>query len=324
MKTDTSRKIIEFIAKNKFTTAKEIIAFFNYTPAAIHRHLSKLIKNGELKKVGKPPKVFYSINQHKSQKKELEINHKTKNIIEKTFLKITPSGEKKEGWDGFLYWCNKKNENPLKTAKEYINTLKKYEAHKTDGLISGMHKFKETFNSVYLDEVFYLDFYSIVRFGKTKLGQQLLYGKQSGNRKLINEIINTIKPKIDDIIEKYKIDGVGFVPWTIDRKVQFMRELNNGLKLNLRKINIDKIKNEIPVPQKSLSKKNDRIENARNTMIVNEKGRYKNILLIDDAVGSGATLNEIAKQIKENKIATKVIGLAITGSFKDFEVISEV
>jgi hypothetical protein len=41
-------------------------------------------------------------------------------------------------------------------------------------------------------------------------------------------------------------------------------------------------------------------------------------------VGSGATLNETATQIKQKGIAKKVIGLSITGSFKGFDVISEV
>jgi len=48
-------------------------------------------------------------------------------------------------------------------------------------------------------------------------------------------------------------------------------------------------------------------------------------LLIDDAIGSGATLNEIALQIKNRGIVNgKIIGLAITGSIKGFDVISEV
>ena len=52
---------------------------------------------------------------------------------------------------------------------------------------------------------------------------------------------------------------------------------------------------------------------------------YNNILLIDDAVGSGSTINETAKKIKQKGICKgRVIGLAITGSFKGFDVISEV
>ena len=48
------------------------------------------------------------------------------------------------------------------------------------------------------------------------------------------------------------------------------------------------------------------------------------MLLIDDALGSGATLNETAQKIKSQRLAETVIGLAITGSFSGFEIISEV
>jgi predicted amidophosphoribosyltransferase len=74
-----------------------------------------------------------------------------------------------------------------------------------------------------------------------------------------------------------------------------------------------------------LNKLDDRIENARNTLIVEDNEQCENILLIDDAVGSGATLNETAAQIKSKKICRgKIIALAITGSFKGFDVISEI
>ena len=140
----------------------------------------------------------------------------------------------------------------------------------------------------------------------------------------MRELSDDIKPRIDEMIKKHKIDGIGFIPPTVKREVQFMRELEKNLKEKLRRVSIVKVKSEIMVPQKTLTKLNDRIENARNTIIVDERGSFENILLIDDAVGSGATLNETALQIKQKKIAKNVIGLAITGSFKGFDVISEV
>ena len=85
------------------------------------------------------------------------------------------------------------------------------------------------------------------------------------------------------------------------------------------------IKTEIIVPQKTLSKLEDRVENAKKTIIVGDKKGYRNVLLIDDAVGSGATMNETAKQVRNKQLVTgDIIGLAITGSFKGFDVISEV
>ena len=86
-----------------------------------------------------------------------------------------------------------------------------------------------------------------------------------------------------------------------------------------------KTQNDVAVPQKSLSKLEDRIANARNSIFVSDERKFNNVLLIDDAVGSGATLNETAKKIKERGLCTgKIIGLALTGSFKGFDVINEV
>ena len=104
-----------------------------------------------------------------------------------------------------------------------------------------------------------------------------------------------------------------------------MKELENNLSLPLRTLGVTKIKTEIIVSQKTLSKLEDRIENARKTIIVNEHNKYKNVLLIDDAVGSGATMNETAKQIKNKGLVSgQILGLAVTGSFKGFDIISEV
>jgi predicted amidophosphoribosyltransferase len=78
------------------------------------------------------------------------------------------------------------------------------------------------------------------------------------------------------------------------------------------------------VPQKTLTKLEDRVENAKNTIVVDDTHTYDILLLIDDALGSGSTLNETAQKVKKQGLAKTIIGLAITGSFSGFEVISEV
>lgn len=89
-------------------------------------------------------------------------------------------------------------------------------------------------------------------------------------------------------------------------------------------IEIKKLSGLIPVPQKSLAKLDERIRNAENTFAVTDQRKFKTIILIDDAVGSGATLNQITGKIKNKKVAKKIIGLAIVGSFKGFDVITDV
>ncbi len=78
--------------------------------------------------------------------------------------------------------------------------------------------------------------------------------------------------------------------------------------------------------QKSLKTGAQRIQNAENTIHIwlDEKS-YKRVLLIDDFVGSGATLNTTAKKLKVRGIANSIIGLAIVGNLDmNYEVINEI
>lgn len=325
MKTDTYKRIIEYVAGQGQATAKELVDYLEISPQAVFKQLKSLIQKKSLSKSGRPPKVYYHIAKKQIPEEKVEIDSSLRKAIDEHFLQITPSGEAKEGVEGFVYWCNKFKLPIHKTAAEYANTLKIYAAHKVDNLIDGMNKMKKTFDMVYMDKLFYLDFYAIERFGKTKLGQYLLYAKQSQSRQQINALIKAIKPRIDRIVRRYNIDGVGFIPPTVKREIQFMKELQKQLKLKPKTIPITKVKTQIIVPQKTLNKLDDRIENAKNTIVVDDNGQYKNILLIDDAVGSGATLNETAAKIKMKKLVRgKIVGLAITGSYKGFDVISEI
>jgi len=325
MKNNTSTLIIEYLTKNHQSTGKELSDYLGISRQALFLHLTRLLSNEQLYKIGKPPKVYYLLKtKGKTPNQDLVIDRNIQNIIEDRFMVITPAGERLEGWNAFQYWCEKTEKNVPKTAIEYIKTLQKYDVYKKDGLIDGMTKIRSTFSNVYLDKLYYLDFYSIERFGKTKLGQLLLYAKQSQNKTLIKELVLNIKPQIERLIKKYKVDCIGFIPPTVKREIQFMKELERYLNNNLPTLGIVKIKTEIAVPQKTLSKLEDRVENARRTIIVEEKREFNSILLVDDAVGSGSTLNETAAQFKKLSNKINIIGLAITGSFKGFDIISEV
>ena len=324
MEIKTSQRIIEYIEEKGQASGNELADYLNITTRAVRKQLNSLLSEKILYKIGKPPKVFYLLSENKKKNIEIKIDLKSKKIIEDNFLLITPSGERKEGVEAFIDWCQKLNEPIEKTIKEYVQSFKKYNEYKKSGLIDGSYKLKHTFKEVFLDKTLYLDFYSIERFGKTKLGQLLLYAKQSQNQNLISELVERIKPQIFSLIKKYKIEAVGFIPPTVKREVQLMKEIEKKLGLTLPTISLVKIKTTVTVPQKTLNKLDDRIENAKNTIILDDNRQYKKILLIDDALGSGATLNETAKKIKQQNPTCKIIGLAITGSFSGFEVISEV
>lgn len=322
----TSEKILGFIEDRNQATGHELADFLDITTRAVRKQLSNLVGKNKIYKVGRSPKVFYLLRDQRSDVDIHEqVDSKTRVIIDANFMNITPDGEKQEGFEGFVNWCHKRKDPVEKTAREYVATIKKYSLYKKDGLIEGMYKMKKTFpKDVALDALFYLDFYSIERFGKTKLGQLLLYAKQSQSKSLIKELVTQIRPQIESMIKNRKVDAVGFIPPTVKREVQLMKEIEKQLHLSVAIIPITKIKTPVMVPQKTLNKLEDRIENAKKTIFVEGSKRFKTVLLIDDALGSGATLNETAKKLKSQKMADTIIGLAITGSFSGFEVISEV
>jgi len=102
--------------------------------------------------------------------------------------------------------------------------------------------------------------------------------------------------------------------------------LRSNLNLKMDELIATKVVGSTRIAQKTLRKLEDRIINAKETIAVDPRKKIKsNVLIIDDAVGSGATLNEVAKKIK--KISSKnikVVGYSVVGSFKGFDVISEV
>ncbi|MFH1244555.1 MAG: HTH domain-containing protein [bacterium] len=325
MRTDTGERIVKILTEKGRVTAKELVDLLHISRQGLYLQIAKLRRAGQIAKIGKSPRVYYFIPDVREQKKEFVLDEKIVDFVNERYLYVSPLGEKLAGMEGFEEWCRKTGQEVGKTAREYMLTQQKYDKWISGGVISGLDKLKKTFPIVYLDKLYYLDFYSIERFGKTKLGQLLLYAKQSQSREIIAELVESVRGKVGLVINKHQIDGVEFVPPTVRREMQLMSELERGLRLPLRLIKIRKIRSELMVPQKTLKSLADRVENAAKTMVAENGGSYNNVLLIDDAVGSGATLNETAKQLRQQGVVQgKIIGLAIVGSYKGFDVISEV
>lgn len=326
---NVKNEIIALFEQKIELSVNTIVSELNISNQYVHRILKQLVESNAIEKIGLPPKTIY-------RKKEVQnFNDFTKANISKdkelflnnNFILITEIGQLLEGVAAFENWCQKRKLPLEKTIDEFILTKDKYNQYvDKNGLISGLEKLKNTkgYDIIFLDELLYLDFYAIERFGKTRLGTILHYAKQGQNKMLMKILIEEIKQKIDVIISEYNIDAVAFVPATIKRETQLMKFLANGLKINLPVIEIIKTGGIIPVPQKSLNKLEERINNAENTFIIKGNVSYKNLLLIDDAVGSGSTLNQISGKIKRKELAKNIIGLAIVGSYKGFDVITDV
>lgn len=294
----------------------------------LHRILKRLLDDGYVEKIGSAPKVFYRIKKRESSAKtDTHLSNEQIEFLDEYFLLITEKGERLAGSEAMKVWCQKQKLPFEKTTDEFIITRKKYLQYiDATGLINGTDKIRNTkgFENMMLDKMYYCDFYAIERFGKTKLGTLLHFAKQGQNRKLMQEIISLTKSKIESLIKEKKVDAVGYIPPTIKRQLQFMSVLQKGYNLSLPHLSILKVSGEIPVPQKALGKINERIDNARSSIVIRENRLFNHVLLLDDAVGSGATIHETAAKLLLKGICKKVTGLAITGSFKGFDVIQEV
>lgn len=331
MPNTVKENIKKLFQENSELTVREIVDKLQVSKQMVHLVLKKMVDDEMLEKLGQPPKTVYRIKQ----KKRFEISEndydfltpEEKSYLNDNFIVIDDLGNERVGVDAFMYWCLQRNLPFEKMVKDFISLKQSHQKYyNSSSNIDGMQKIKNTkeYDRIYLDGLFYLDFYAIERFGKTKLGTQLHFAKQGQNKMLMKEMMTEVSARIKNFISEQKADAVGFVPPTIRREIQLMKFVENFLQIPLPVIEIKKIGGIIPIPQKSLSKMTERIQNADNTFMITDKHNYKKVVLIDDAVGSGATLNQIARKIKMKKVAEKVVGLAIVGSFKGFDVITDV
>lgn len=330
MITDTRHKIIFYIKQNKQVRVHDLVKVLGISNVAVHKQLKGLIENGVLRKVGRPPTVFYVLDEQRISV-VAEISDEVREKIDSNYLYISPRGELLYGFEGFRRWSEttKQEKRVVNLASEYFKTLEDMRKYITpNGWVDATEKLKNTFRAeTKVDKLLYADFYSLPKFGKTKLGQLVLYSKQSQKRELMGELGNKMKPLIEKIVRHFSINAVAFIPPTIPRKLQFMSEFVSYLDLSMPVIELVKVAGEVAVAQKTLSSLEERITNARETIYLKHiaENLYPNVLLIDDAVGSGSSFNETAKKLKGVGIGrNKIIAFAIIGSFKGFDVIREV
>lgn len=324
-------RILHLFQTSKELTVKEIVDKIPVSKQMVHIVLKQLMENKTVEKLGRAPKTVYRLIEAPRVKAVAavvpEISEKDRQFLKRNFLAVTETGNLLEGIEAFDNWCKQRALPVLKTLSEFIDTKKKYAPYyDVRGYVNGLDKLKNTkgYETIWLDDLYYLDFYAIERFGKTRLGVLLHYAKQGQNKYLMEIMMKEIAERIRSFVSTHDADAIGFVPPTIRREVQIMKYIQTRLNIALPVIDIKKLSGIIPVPQKSLSKLDERIRNAENTFAVTDQRKFKNIVLIDDAVGSGSTLNQVAGKIKNKEVAKNVIGLAIVGSFKGFDVITDV
>lgn len=298
----------------------------------IHKYIKVLVEQGELTKSWVWPRVFYQLADHNvsDQKEDVSVpifDYATKNLLDDIFLKFSPTGEKMLGATWLAQWCKKRDLDPKEKATAYINIYKHIQSLRDDcGLLDATDAFEKNVDTYHMTATYYADQYKWMDFGRGKLAELTFYGKQSQSRTLIDESVGLFVDKITCFVRQRHIDAIAFVPPSISRQQQLLYIINTHIDQTIPRIHIEKFyTGDTKIPQKSLKKRADRIENAQKTIYVRDETtkNYKTVLLIDDFVGSGATLNETAKKLKQEGV-DKVIGFAIVGNMDlKYEVINE-
>lgn len=328
------KKIEDLFVKNELLWASEISNILWLSRTIVHIALKELVIEKKIKKIGKWPRVRYKslIVLYNNEQTESDIynpDFKTQKLLWEIFYKFTPNWEILKWFDWIKKWCYFRKLDLEEKIENYIKINTHVESLQDScWLLLAWDTFWKHFEKVYLDEVYYSDQYKRMEFGRGKLAEKTFYAKQSQRKDLIQDVNDEIFLKLNCIIKNNNFDAIAITPWSIDRTNQLLWLLKNKLEiLNLPFIKIIKYyPNNITIPQKSLKTREQRIENAKNTIFVNDKDikKYNNVFLIDDFVGSGSTLNETAKKLKE-KWVQKVVWFAYVWNMNlSYEVINEI
>jgi hypothetical protein len=320
---NTLNRIIQLLKDQPNSRPGTIAESIGVSRQYIQRVLSD---NNELFIVaGTGPNRFYRLANGKSQSTDIQSDIPESIILEQHFYSLDPLGNEMIGSAGFRKWCSDRGFDYASKAKEYSGVINKYYGKNKKKIYDFTSKMEATFaNDLQVSKIWASDFYSFEIFGKTKLGTKVLIAKQSSDPATIKELVAVLYESIKYIMKTTPIDALAFVSPTIQRQNQLMTSLDQQLKIDLPRLKVMKVGARILIPQKTLKSLKDRILNAEQTFAVESDGSYKNVLIIDDALGSGATINEIARQIKQKGYAKKCYGLALVASPSGYEVVNEV
>lgn len=298
----------------------------------IHRYLNVLVEQKKVEKIWSSPRTVYrTLGETTPQTKDqidFSINYQDAQILENEFFKLSSVGEKLIGKDWFAVRCHTRELDPQQKFANFIDIAQHVNSSKNEcGLLDATPWFKTKMQEWVLHKLYYADQYKWMEFGRWKLAEITYHGKDSQNIVLIKQGIGLIKHQLECLISSEDIDAIAFTPHSRRREIQLLKELKKSIDTQgLPEIKLLKYApNGIIIAQKSLKTRKERIENARRTIILQDHdlSAFKKVLLIDDFVGSGATLNETAKKIIA-AWAKKVIGFAFVGNLNlSYEVIRE-
>ncbi|USN57220.1 MAG: hypothetical protein H6766_01860 [Candidatus Peribacteria bacterium] len=307
------------------------------TRPTANKYLAKLLDEKKIQKQGSGPHVQYHIadmqyipeNTPPALIQEHDFDYQQSSVLDDYFLKYDADGNELQGVQGFLMRCQQRNMDPYQKFPDYLaiqQTLTSLYNH--CGVLDALDEFAKHVDELALDGLYYADQYRWNEFGRSKLAEMAFFAKQLQYVYLMQDALGMILRKLECVIKTEKVDAIALTPPSITRQHQLLDVLDEMMNFTtLPRIRLVKdYPTAIKTPQKSLRKRADRVRNAKNSIHVYDDrvSQYRHVLLIDDFVGSGATLNETAKKLKAQGVE-KVTGFAIVGNLDlSYDVIQEI
>lgn len=338
------KQIIDIFDGEQIFWATEISEKIGKSKVLIHKYLKELVSQNILEKVWKgahtkykkvnfegntDKKIVWQWENISKNEKNIFLNYKERKILEENFYKFSPIWEIFKWFSGMRSWCEERKLDLEKSVKRFLEVSYLLEQNFDDcGLIDATKIFSRNMEKNIFQKIFYADQYNYLEFGRWKLAEIAFYAKTTQNKDLIKQTFEILLPKLECLLQKEKFDAIWVIPWSIERKNQILWMLKKELKVfDLPFINIIKYyKNNIAISQKSLKTREQRLQNAKNTIFIYDQNiwKYKKVLLIDDFVGSWATLSETALKLK-NMWVSEIFGFSFVWNIDlSYEVINEI
>lgn len=331
------KQVLDAFEDSEILWVTEISEKIGKSRVIIHKYLKELVSQKILKKVWswahtKYKKMHFEENFleiDKENEKDIFLDYKNRKILEENFLKFSPIWDIYKWFSGIKSWSFERKLEPEKTIKRFLEISKMVENnYDSCGLIEATFSFSKNLEKNNFEKIFYADQYNYLEFWRWKLAELAFYAKTTQNKELIKQTFDILLPKLECLLQRENFDAIWIIPWSIDRKNQILGFLKKELKIyKIPFINIIKYyKNNITISQKSLKTKEQRLQNAKNTIFIDDWNiwKYKKILLIDDFVGSWATLNETAFKLKSLWIS-EIYGFSFVWNVDlSYEVINEI
>ena len=319
--TDLQKRFIALLRKHTALRPVEITRLLGVSRFSVYTAALDLVKRGYLVRSGTRPFVLYRLVPDLSE------------CVQESFFFKTVSGGLLFGMEGFRMWV----EEHL-SSLSFKEKISLYESAYTDYLKLRIQGFRfETprlvsHTSLCFDSLCCLDLYTLsVGEEQKRTKPAVLLDAVKSDPLSFNKVdtplftefaeyLTSSVERIHSFAEARNSTAVAFVPPTRRRPVQFMSRLKKEfLKWNISSlpcvpIERDFTASSIRLEQKSIASMKGRLENAQATYRVSFSGAsYDSVLLVDDLIGSGATMNEVARKLKESGVAKTVHCLGLVG-----------